>query len=80
MVAIVMETPVDVDEVGDSRGLKVLSDHSSTGNHLVHLNKNFEKKFIFIECLEKICSHITGTSIEGFFRFDLIHNDNDKTF
>ena len=51
MVAIVMETPVDVDEVGDSRGLKVLSDHSSTGNHLVHLKKNmFEKKFNFIEC------------------------------
>ena len=50
MVAIVMETPVDVDEVGDSRGLKVLSDHSSRGHHLVHLNKNmFEKKFNFIK-------------------------------
>ena len=44
MVAIVMETPVDVDEVGDSRGLKVLSDHSSTGNHLVHLKKIWLRK------------------------------------
>ena len=34
------KAPVDVDEVRDSFSLKVLSHHSSRGNHLVHLNQS----------------------------------------